>query len=122
MNNNDEGWWPRLRAAIEEARKGGRSYIDIAKDAKLSRNYVQQMVKDKKAPRADAVVRLCAALGVSVTYIFKGVRMTPEAEEMLAMWSRLDEDAKDGLLKLMKSMPSTPPDDASPQEQSAGHQ
>jgi transcriptional regulator with XRE-family HTH domain len=115
MDNGDDEWWTRLREAIEAAKTAGRSYQSISAEANVGRNYVQQMIKNGKAPGADVVAKLCRALGVSITYIFTGAKMTPEAEEMLALFSRLDEDAKDNLLRLMKSLASTPPSDEAPQ-------
>lgn len=114
MANGDDEWWQRLRDAIEAARSAGRSYTDISREAKQGRNYVQQMMKNGKAPGADVVAKLCKALGVSVTYIFTGVRMTAEAEEMLALFSRLDEKAKDNLLELLKKLSSRQPNDEAP--------
>lgn len=116
MDNGDDDWWQRLRDAIETAKNAGRSYRDISLEAKQGRNYVQQMMKNGKAPGADVVAKLCKALGVSITYIFTGMRMTAEAEEMLILFSRLDNEAKDNLLRLMKSLPSAPPsNDEAPQ-------
>lgn len=109
MANDDDEWWGRLREAIETAKGAGRSFQSISAEAGMARNYVQQMMKNGKAPGADVVAKLCRVLGVSVTYIFTGARMTAEAEEMLVLFSGLDNETKDTLLKLMKSMPQAPP-------------
>lgn len=115
MANDDDEWWGRLRDAIEAAKNSGRSYREISLEAKQGRNYVQQMMKNGKAPGADVVAKLCKALGVSIAYVFTGARMTAEAEEMLVLFSRLDDEGKDSLLRLLKSMPAAPPDDGAPQ-------
>src|SRR5690348_11770744 len=96
-----EEWWIRLNTAINDS---GRSLRDIALSAGLGPNYIGQMRKHGKMPGADAVLKLCRALNVSAIYIFTGAKMSPEAEELLDLFSRLSRDQQDRFLDLLRSL------------------
>lgn len=97
-------WWIRLIDEINKAESAGRSLRNISLTAGLGPNYVEQMRKKGKMPSADVVKKLAEALGISVTYIFTGVQMTREAEQLLALWASLTEEQKDSLLQMLRSM------------------
>lgn len=96
-------WRHRLLKAIEDDRRSDRK---LSIDAGLGPNYVQQMKNDAKNTGAVAVIKLCSALNVSTAYIFAGIELTPETEEVLKLFSRLDADLKDRILGILRSMRS----------------
>lgn len=104
-----EGWRDRLDAAIKNS---GRSDRSLSLEAGLGENYVQQMRTKGKMPGADALIKLCETLGVSVTYIFSGAKMTPEEEEMLVLFSSLDDAQKKTFLDFLHSLQ---PNDVTPE-------
>src|SRR5690554_6377628 len=95
-----ESWGRRHIDAIDADERSERQ-ISLA--AGLGPNFVGQMKKAGKMPSASAVLRLCRALWVSVTYIFTGAKMTPEDEEFLTRFSALHPDQKKALLSLLHS-------------------
>lgn len=101
-------WFSRLNGAIDEALVQKRfSLRSLSMKAGYSPNYVGQMRRDTKGPSAEAVVRLAAALDVSLTWIFLGVEMSPSDERLLALAASLSEDQKSKLLELLQSVGST---------------
>jgi transcriptional regulator with XRE-family HTH domain len=99
-----EGWRERLEMAIV---KSGRSDRSISLGAGLSQNYVQQMRSKGKMPGADALIKICGELGLSTTYVFTGSTMTQREEEMLSLFSSLDEEQKTQFLNFLRSLQPT---------------
>ena len=98
-------WEARLHQAIRERWVDqGRSLTELSLNVKMGRNFVSQMLNDGKAPRAQDVVNLAQQLGVSLTWLFLGVDMTPEDEQLLMIASKIDTDQKKKLLELLNSI------------------
>lgn len=93
------GWRERLIAAIDA---DDRSERRISLDAGLGPNYVGQLIKNNGA-EVDSVLKLCAALNLSVSYIFTGVEMNTLDEEMLIRFSALPLDQKQAFASLLRS-------------------
>lgn len=94
-------WRKRLTDAIE---RDGRTPRAISIAADLGPNFITQMVSRGTAPSTPALVSLCAALGVSLTYIFTGAEMTPGEEELLTLAADLEDDSKDLLIDLARKL------------------
>ena len=75
--------------------------------AGLGQNYVSQMRNEGKNVGADAVVKLCDALNISVIYVFTGSPMSREDEEFIRLFSALPDTQKDSFLSLLRSFQST---------------
>lgn len=96
----ENGWRTRLLEAIE---KDPRSPRAISLDAGLGPNYLDQMMRRGTAPSTPAVVALCETLKISITYLFTGVEMSREDEELLSISGRLPHDRKALLLQMARS-------------------
>ena len=79
-----------------------RSDRQLSIAAGLGENYVQQFKKDSKNTGAQAVIKLCEALGLSPVYVFCGIEITPEDEETIRMLSELPESDKDYFLDYLR--------------------
>lgn len=101
MSMIEQDWQMRLVSAIEAS---GRPMSVISREAGLGPNYVHQMIKYRKMPSADAVVRLCRVLRVSLTYIFTGIEMTADEQEILMRIVSLRPDQKQSLLAFVRSL------------------
>jgi transcriptional regulator with XRE-family HTH domain len=74
----------RLTEVILKATSAGEtSMARISTDAGFGRNYVSQLLKQKKLPKFDSLTRLCAILGVSPAWVLFGETVTPEDEDLL---------------------------------------
>ena len=97
-----ETWEARLRQAIQERWVDqGRSLTELSLNIKNGRNFVSQMLTEGKAPRAQDVVNLASELKISLSWLFLGVDMTQEDEQLLMIASKIDTDQKKKLLELL---------------------
>lgn len=94
-----KGWRERLIAAIEA---DDRSYRAISLDAGLGPNYVGQLVQNNGA-EVESVLKLCAALNLSVSYVFTGVTMNTLEEDTLIRFSALSADQQQAIFQLVRS-------------------
>jgi transcriptional regulator with XRE-family HTH domain len=103
----DERWFDRL---VEAIRRDGRTMQAISKDAGLGENYVQQMVKDRKKPKIDSLVKLLQALGRADTlYIITGTEFTDEDRRLLEVASALDDAGKRALIAAFAALRESQP-------------
>lgn len=103
-------WDNRLRQAIKEHwTDHGRSLTELGRAIGMGQNYVSEMLSKGKAPRAQAVINLAQVLGVSLTWIYLGVEMTAEDEQLLQVASKVDATQKRRLLDLLNSIASETP-------------
>jgi hypothetical protein len=100
-----ETWEARLRQAIQERWVDqGRSLTELSLNIHNGRNFVSQMLTEGKAPRAKDVVNLAAQLQISLSWLFLGVDMTQEDEQLLMIASKIDTHQKKKLLELLNSI------------------
>jgi len=98
----NDGWFQRLVELIDA---DGRSYRELSRDAKCGPNFVQQMIKDGKDPRASQLNRLFEALGPGAdVYVMSGLRLSPEGLEFLRVVSALDDGARRDAFAVLKRM------------------
>lgn len=93
-------WRDRLLEAIE---KDGRTPRAISLAANLGPNFLGQMIRRGTAPSTPAVVALCQVLKISLTYLFTGVEMSPEDEELLSLSGNLPDERKALLIQMARS-------------------
>lgn len=99
-----EGWRKRLVRAIEA---DGRDMKAISLAAKCGPNYVQQIVKNGKAPGADRLVRLLQVLGRPASLqIILGAEMTPDDEALVEVVSTLAPEQKETALAFFRTLPN----------------
>ncbi|MDF9301629.1 hypothetical protein P5P81_03395 [Tritonibacter mobilis] len=102
-----EDWHTRLEEVI---RKDARSLRKISEDAKCGPNFVQQLLKDKKDPRASQLARLLETLGPGADfYVITGFRLSRADLEFLKLVSALDDGARQNVVSLMERLSSTEP-------------
>ncbi|MCA0922195.1 hypothetical protein [Pseudooceanicola nanhaiensis] len=111
-----DDWFHRLEELILA---DGRSYRQISEAAKCGPNFVQQLLKERKDPRASQLARLFNALGPSAAiYVITGLRLGSDDLEFLATVSALDIDARRDALSILRRL-ATP---SFPEERSRGGQ
>lgn len=103
---NKEAWQLRLEQAIDAAKADGRikSKRQLSRNAGLSENWVSQMINEGKMPRTDNFRRLCAALGVSTTYIMKGADLTKETEDLIEKLRLLDPGQQESVERVVDEL------------------
>lgn len=98
----DNGWFDRLVDAIV---RDGRDMKAISLAAGLGQNYVQQMVKDRKKPKIDTLVRLLNELGRADTlWIITGQEFTDEDRQLLEVAASLEDDGKRKLIEAFAAL------------------
>lgn len=90
-----EEWRQRIVDAIMAELATGRARRDISKAAGLGENYVSQMLTRGTSPRLDEASRLIRELGLSLSYVFLGIEMTPDVEELLQLFLDMPEDVRE---------------------------
>lgn len=96
-----KSWRVRLIDAIKRDQRSARQ---ISLEAGLGPNFVGDLTREGKDPSAENLVKLTATLGVSLTYIFTGADMTPEAEEMLQLAAGLPKEKQELVLDLLRGL------------------
>lgn len=103
----DDGWFTRL---LEAVRRDGRDMKAISLAAGLGENYVQQMVKERKKPRIDTLVRLLNELGRADTlWIITGQEFTDEDRQLLEVASSLEDEGKRALIAAFAALAAAQP-------------
>jgi transcriptional regulator with XRE-family HTH domain len=98
----DDRWFERL---LEAVRRDGRDMKAISLAAGLGENYVQQMVKDRKKPRIDTLVRLLQELGRADTlFIVTGTKFTEEDRRLLEVAASLEDEGKRALIEAFAAL------------------
>jgi transcriptional regulator with XRE-family HTH domain len=107
----DDKWFDRLLDAV---RRDGRDMKAISLSAGLGENYVQQMLKDRKKPKINTLVRLLKALGRADTlYIITGAGFSDVDRQLLEVAGALDDEGKRALIGAFVALAATQP----PQDQ-----
>lgn len=95
---SESTWRDRIEEAV---RKDGRSLRDISLAAGLSHGYLHGILRDNKEPTLDRFVRICAELGLSVSYAMMGARVSPETEAIIRGLES-DPATRDAILALVR--------------------
>jgi hypothetical protein len=116
-----EQWFQRLEDAIKE---DGRSLRQISEDAKCGPNFVQQLLKYRKDPRASQLAKIFDTLGPGTDlYVLTGYRLSPQDLDFLRIASTLDKEAQRDALavlrRLINNQAEQAPTDGSPETASA---
>lgn len=92
----------RLRAAIEE---DGRSYSRLSVDAGLGRNFVQQLLKNRKDPGFDKLSKIVRALGPELGhFVLTGNRLSDWDLAFLEIVASIDQESRKNLLKIAEGL------------------
>lgn len=95
-------WLERL---IELVEKDQRSFRELSKAAGCGPNFVQQLIKDRKDPRASQLERLLQALGPGADlYVLTGLQLSNMDLEFLKTVSSLDADGRRAALTVLQKM------------------
>ena len=95
-----ENWLTRLSEAVD---RDGRTPRAISRSAGLGPNYLGELLKGK-VPGIDKLLRLCAEMNVSATWVLTGAEVTTDGEEMLGHLSKLSADQQTTLLDLARQL------------------
>lgn len=91
-------WRERLRQALDEK---GMSMRAVSREAGLGAGAVHSWLTEGKDPSVTHLMNVCGVLGVTLTWLTKGYKITPEAEEILALIGD-DPSAREGILALLR--------------------
>lgn len=105
-----DDWRQRLLDAIEHSPLSDRQ---ICKRAGVGSSFVSDLKNAGKDPKAASVVKVVSALDVSLSYVFAGIDISPETEEVVRIWTRLPKEMRDHLLALARGLAD---DEPSPKE------
>jgi transcriptional regulator with XRE-family HTH domain len=97
----DSEWLTRFKEALAA---DGRSPRALSLDAGLGPNYVSEMLHKGKEPGVDKLLRLCAEMKVSATYILTGSEVSPQSEEMLGLLADMRPEHLTTLLDLARQL------------------
>jgi transcriptional regulator with XRE-family HTH domain len=96
---SSQAWRERLQVAVD---KTGRSQREISLAAGLSAGYLHSILTEGKAPSIENALRLCAEVGVSLSYLLSGFEISPETEEILRLLESQPQ-ARSGILQILRS-------------------
>lgn len=107
-----EGWFDRLREAIEASDK---SMPEISLAAGRGRNYVQQMLKNRKQPGIENLLRILDALGsADAIYVLTGIQLTQETLDFVRVFEKIPDSQIDHALAVLRAMSQEPQDAVTP--------
>lgn len=92
-------WRDRLAEAIE---RSGKSYRRISLDAGLGATYVYDVLEIGKEPTVDRLLKVIEQIGGGSIYILHGIKISPEEEEVLKTYSRLNESQRQTFLQFLR--------------------
>lgn len=97
----DESWRDRLGAALERAQLSKRG---VSLKAGLGPGYLHSILQEGKDPTLDNLLAVCAAIGVSASWVVFGVNMeSPEVEELARIWSRATPEQREGIRLILQA-------------------
>lgn len=76
----------------------------LGKKAGVGTSFVSDLKNLEKNPSADNVLKLARALDLSVVWLFTGVEMTPELEEVLAIYAALPRSGRSALMSVLREL------------------
>lgn len=98
----DAELFDRLIAVIEAS---GRDYKDISLAAGLGQNYVQQMIRNRKAPAVTNFMSIMNELGRhNAIYVLMGRKASPEDDRLLELLGSLSQESKDKAVDFFRSL------------------
>lgn len=92
-------WRQRL---LDAAEKTGRSDRSISLAANLGPNALNEIRNTDKEPSVDRALKLIQAIGVSRSYVFLGVEITPEVEELVMLLGQASPAAQKGFAEFLR--------------------
>lgn len=101
-----DDWRQRLLSAIETSPLSGR---EICRRAEVGSSFISDLKNAGKSPSAAYVVRVANAIPVSLTYVFAGIELSPETEEVIQLWSRLPAEMQNHLLAVARGLATDEP-------------
>lgn len=84
-------WFVRLEAAIAAS---GKTLRQISLEAGLSHGYLHSLISGRRVPSVPHLIKLCTALGISVSEIVDGHPLAPETAELLEIWGSMSAERR----------------------------
>lgn len=75
---------------------------DVSLKAGCAAGYVQSLLTEGKDPTIDRLIRVCNALGVSLSWLIYGVELTPAREEIVGLLQD-NPGMESGILQVLRS-------------------
>lgn len=98
---NDGAWRRRLSEAIAAS---GKSQREISLAAGMGAGYVNSLFKENKDPTIENLMKVCAVVGVSLSYVLYGYQISAETEEILQLLEDASPEERVGLLTLLRGL------------------
>ncbi|MCO5092639.1 XRE family transcriptional regulator [Bosea sp. (in: a-proteobacteria)] len=92
-------WRQRLLNAAE---KTGRSDRSISLAANLGPNALNEIRNTSKEPSVERTLKLIEEIGVSRSYVFLGIEITPDVEEIVELLGRASPLARQGFAAFLR--------------------
>lgn len=97
----DTDWPTRLGRAIKA---DGRSMRAISLESGLGANYLSEIFRDGKEPGVEKMMKICATLNVSFTYVITGANLGPDDEDFFRILSELPPKERQTLVDLARAL------------------
>jgi transcriptional regulator with XRE-family HTH domain len=92
-----DSWRTRLRQALEAS---GKSMRQASLESGCAANYFFEVIEGGKEPGVGRLVRMADVLGVSMTWLFLGVELGAQEEELLRLYAMLPDAQRRAILDL----------------------
>lgn len=93
-----ETWRQRLEKALRDRNLSKRG---VSLKAHLASGYVHSILSEGKDPTIGNLLAVCQVIGVSPAYVILGFDLTPETEELFALWTKASPKTRDGILQIL---------------------
>lgn len=93
-----DDWRSRLTVALADRKLSHRA---ASLGAGLAPGYVHSLLKEGKDPSVDNLSKVCAAAGISLSFVLFGFEISPATERLMAL-AEADPQQRDHLLALLE--------------------
>lgn len=97
QNNEIDGMRARLAEKLAEAGVSGRA---ASEKAGLGAGYISSVLKNGQEPTVANLAKICAANGISLSYVIFGIEISPETRRLLDLMEK-DPQATASILALL---------------------
>lgn len=96
---NDDAWRQRLADALTAT---GKSKREVSLAAGMGPGYLHSLLSEGKDPTVQNLIKVCEALGVSLSFILYGLDLTAQNEEILRLLQKSTPGELGGLLQILR--------------------
>ena len=92
---------------VDAVAASGKTPRSLSIMAGLGPNYLAQMQLRGTSPTIKALIALCNVLDISLIYVISGTEFAPGVDELLELFSKMDEKTKELLLSVARQLKNT---------------